>query len=201
LHGKKWNAGNRGKDSFFSMRLCYAARMARLIIVSGGQSGVDRAALDAAIACGLAYEGWCPQGGWAEDFPKPPGLLTRYPLLLQTPTKDPAQRTQWNVRDADACLILTDASGTAASRGSKLAERVAAHYGKPLLTVDIGASDAAPRARAWLDALLAPRGDVTPFHLAIGGPRESEAPGIFRKARAFIGGLLDDLTQAQEAAA
>ncbi len=175
--------------------------MARLIIVSGGQSGVDRAALDAAIACGLSYEGWCPQGGWAEDFPNPPGLLVRYPLLLQTPTRDPAQRTQWNVREADACLILTDAAGIVSSRGSKLAERAAGHYGKPLLVVDIGAPDAAVRARAWLDKLLAPYGDVTPVHLAIGGPRESEAPGIYRKARVFIGGLLDDLMQAQEAAA
>ena len=175
--------------------------MARLIIISGGQSGVDRAALDAALACGLSYEGWCPQGGWAEDFPNPPGLLVRYPLLLQTPSKDPAQRTQWNVREADACLILTDDGGTAASRGSKLAERMAARYGKPLLVVDIGTTEAAVRARAWLDALLAPRGDVTPVRLAIGGPRESEAPGIFRKARVFIGVLFDDLMQAQEAAA
>jgi Circularly permutated YpsA SLOG family len=175
--------------------------MARLIIVSGGQSGVDRAALDAALACGLDYEGWCPQGGWAEDFPSPPGLLVRYPLLLQTPLKDPVQRTQWNVRDADACLILTDANGTAASRGSKLAERVAARYGKPLLVADIGAADAPARVRAWLDTLLAKRGDVTPVHLAIGGPRESEAKGIYRKARYFVGVLLDDLMQAQEAAA
>ena len=175
--------------------------MRKLIIISGGQSGVDRAALDAALACGLAYEGWCPQGGWAEDFPTPPGLLLRYPLLLQTPLKDPAQRTEWNVRDADACLILTEASGSAASRGTKLAERAAARYGKPLLVVDVGATDAPARARVWLDKLLAKRGDVTPVRLAIGGPRESEAKGIFRKARQFVGVLLDDLLQAQDAAA
>ncbi len=75
------------------------------------------------------------------------------------------------------------------------------HYGKPLLVLDIGAADAAMRTRAWLDKLLAPRGDVTPVHLAIGGPRESEAPGIYRKARVFAGVLFDDLLQAQEAAA
>ena len=46
-------------------------------VTSGGQSGVDRAALDAAIACGIDYGGWCPRGGWAEDFPSPPGVLSK----------------------------------------------------------------------------------------------------------------------------
>ena len=57
--------------------------MAKLIIISGGQSGVDRAALDVAIARGIAYGGWCPKGGWAEDLAVPPGLLARYPLLAR----------------------------------------------------------------------------------------------------------------------
>ena len=48
-------------------------------IVSGGQTGADRAALDIAIELGIAYGGWCPAGGWAEDFPEPPGLLAFYP--------------------------------------------------------------------------------------------------------------------------
>jgi Circularly permutated YpsA SLOG family len=85
-------------------------------VISGGQSGVDRAALDAAFACGIAYGGWCPRGGWAEDFPSPPGVLTRYPLLKETPLADPAQRTEWNVRDSHAMLIVVDAAGIAVSR-------------------------------------------------------------------------------------
>ena len=44
-------------------------------IISGGQTGVDRAALDVAIERGVPWGGWCPKGGWAEDFPEPPGLL------------------------------------------------------------------------------------------------------------------------------
>ena len=80
-------------------------------IISGGQTGVDRAALDAAIERGLSWGGWCPKGGWAEDFPDPPGLLAKYPRLKETPLPHPLQRTEWNVRDSDAALIIVDARG------------------------------------------------------------------------------------------
>jgi hypothetical protein len=69
-----------------------------LTIVSGGQTGVDRAALDAAIANSIDYGGWCPRGGRAEDMRRAPGVLVRYPKLHETPLADPAQRTEWNVR-------------------------------------------------------------------------------------------------------
>ena len=75
-------------------------------IRSGGQTGVDRAALDAARQCGLKICGWCPKGGWAEDCPEPPGLLALYPELRETPLENVSQRTVWNVRDADATLII-----------------------------------------------------------------------------------------------
>src|SRR5262245_24097858 len=83
---------------------------ARWSIRSGGQTGVDRAALDSALEHGLEYVGWCPAGGWAEDMPEPPGLLARYPLLTPTSPRDPRQRTAWNVRDSDATLVLLPAS-------------------------------------------------------------------------------------------
>lgn len=51
------------------------------IIRTGGQSGVDRAALDFAIEHGIPYCGWCPKGDWAEDYPDPPGLLRDYSEL------------------------------------------------------------------------------------------------------------------------
>jgi Circularly permutated YpsA SLOG family len=62
--------------------------MPRLMIICGGQTGVDRAALDAAISRGMAYGGWCPHGGWAEDMLAPPGLLAKYPHLRETPLAD-----------------------------------------------------------------------------------------------------------------
>jgi Circularly permutated YpsA SLOG family len=165
----------------------------RLMIISGGQTGVDRAALDEAIARGIVYGGWCPQGGWAEDLTAPPGLLARYPLLRETPLADPAQRTEWNVRDSDASLILVEAGGTAVSGGTELARASAARTGKPLLVLDVAAPEAAVRARAWLDRLLTAHRGETVFRLAIGGPRASEAPGIYAKARAVVAGLLDPL--------
>src|ERR1700720_3610304 len=80
------------------------------VIRSGGQTGVGRAALDAAMATGRAYEGWCPKGGWAEDFPHRPGLLTKYPHLTETPSESLEQRTEWNVRDSAATVVFVPSS-------------------------------------------------------------------------------------------
>ena len=158
-------------------------------LLSGGQSGVDRAVLDVAIARGIAYGGWCPKGGWAEDFPSPPGLLAKYRGLRETPRADPAQRTDWNVRDADACMIVIDAGGLAVSQGTALAEELAHRYRKPILVVDLGAPEPVERAALWLRVQLRRLG--ADLVLAVGGPRESEAPGIYVKARTFLDALLD----------
>lgn len=151
-----------------------------LKVVSGGQTGVDRAALDVAAELGVPYGGWCPQGGWAEDMPDPPGVLAHYPDLRATPEQDPRQRTEWNVRDSDALLVVTDANGLSVSKGTDFALACAARLGKPYLLVDIDAEGAAKQAAAWLAALQ------RPLALCIGGPRESEAPGIYAKAKPFL---------------
>lgn len=75
-----------------------------LKIVSGGQTGVDRAALDVALELGLPCGGWCPKGRKAED-----GVIhSRYPLK-ETPSEEYNERTTWNVRDSDGTLIVSDA--------------------------------------------------------------------------------------------
>jgi hypothetical protein len=153
-------------------------------IVSGGQTGVDRAALDAAIAGGIPYGGWCPKGGWAEDYPAPPGVRAHYPNLRETPEASPNQRTEWNVRDANALLVLADAAGLAGSKGTALALRYAEALGRPHSVVDIDTPEALVQAGAWLKA----RGGGA---LCIAGPRESEAPGIQVKALAFLTALLE----------
>jgi hypothetical protein len=152
----------------------------QITILSGGQTGVDRAALDAAIEKGLGYRGWCPRGGWAEDLPEPPGLVARYQHLRETPEADPAERTRRNVRDSNRLLVLTGSSGIAVSKGTELARDLAVTLGRPCLVLDLGAGDALEQARRFLDA---DEGDIA---VCIAGPRESEAPGIYAKARAFL---------------
>jgi hypothetical protein len=152
--------------------------------LSGGQSGVDRAVLDVAIERGIDYGGWCPKGGWAEDLPVPPGLLSKYPKLKATPLANPAQRTAWNVRDADACMIVVDADGVSVSPGTALADELAHRFRKPLLVVNLREPDVLASAAFWLRVQDKKFGSA--LRLAVGGPRESEAPGIYESAKTLI---------------
>jgi hypothetical protein len=140
-------------------------------IVSGGQTGVDRAALDLALELGLPCGGWCPRGRRAEDGPLP----ERYPLRE---TSSPAypQRTAGNVRDSDATLILTRGEP---DPGTALTARLAARYGRPHLIVDLAKSPDAARVRAWLD-----ENQIRVLNVA--GPRESAKPGIYAQAKEFL---------------
>jgi len=157
-------------------------------LLSGGQSGVDRAVLDAAIERGIDYGGWCPKGGWAEDMTTPPGLLATYPNLRETPLADPAQRTEWNIRDADACMIVIEAAGVAVSKGTVLAQDLAHRYRKPLFVAPLGGEETIRDAGLWLR--FQQRRVGAGLTLAIGGPRESEVPGIYQHALSFIRELL-----------
>ena len=145
----------------------------RLRIVSGGQSGVDRAALDAALELGLSCGGWCPRGRWAED-----GALSPHYPLRETPGRDPAQRTEWNVRDSDATLIL--ARGPL-SGGTALAVELARRYGRPLRIVQLEADPDPNELRRWLAGIET---------LNVAGPRESQSPGIAALAHGFLQRLL-----------
>lgn len=145
-------------------------RVAR--VVSGGQTGVDRAALDTAVALGLPYGGWCPAGGLAEDLPSPPGLLAAYPLLQETPDRDPDTRTEWNVGDSDATLIVVR-SGLVRSPGTRLTVSIAQRLGRPHLVARWGDLEA---VRGWL-AVLPDSGTLN-----VAGPRESQEPGSYEAA-------------------
>src|SRR4051812_48605042 len=138
-------------------------------IWSGGQTGVDRAALDFAISKGLVYGGWCPHGGWAEDLLSSPGLRAKYSQLQETPSASPEQRTAWNVRDSHATLIIADPGGMNRSPGSfgttQMAELA---FLKPLLVADPADRNAVDASRRWLEALWALHVDL---RLNIAGPR------------------------------
>ena len=140
-------------------------------IISGGQTGVDRAALDVALELGIACGGWCPRGRHAEDGRIP----DRYPLC-ETPAADYAQRTEWNVRDADATLVLHRG---ALRGGTALTVALARRLGKPLVSVDLEAATDAAQVRAWLAGQ-----QVSVLNVA--GPRESQAPGIGEQAGALL---------------
>jgi hypothetical protein len=140
-------------------------------VVSGGQTGVDRAGLDVALELGIPCGGWCPKGRLAEDGAIPP----RYPLL-ETPSAEYPQRTERNVRDSDGTLVL--ARGLPRG-GSAFTLRVAERLGRPHRAVDL-AEDPDPEAvRLWI-AVHSIR------TLNVAGPRESDSPGIHAEAAAFL---------------
>ena len=150
-------------------------------IRSGGQSGVDRAALDFAIEHGIPYCGWCPKGGWAEDYPDPPGLLRDYPELQETPSSGTEQRTKWNMRDADAILTIIPES-SAESKGTEVGLEEGEHLGKPMFTAS-GLKDV-PEIRRWISTLS------DGIELCVGGPRASECPEAYETAKAVLTSVL-----------
>jgi hypothetical protein len=146
----------------------------RLRIVSGGQTGVDRAALDAALAAGLGCGGWCPAGRWAEDGE----IDARYPLKPLA-SADPDDRTQRNVEDSDGTLVLEFAS---ASPGTRLTIQYAEKCRKPLLVIDasrVPVEQAADRVGLFIQARRL-------AVLNVAGPRASEAPGAYAYARQLM---------------
>ena len=96
------------------------------------------------------------------------------------------------MRDSDAVLMITDRSGLAVSIGTRRANEWARQHGKPELVVDATDGKAPERAAAWLEVQRKRFGPH--MTLSIGGPRESEAPGIYVSTRALIAAMLDRLT-------
>ncbi len=155
-----------------SLRLCEH-------IVSGGQTGADRAALDFAIAHGYTHGGWAPRGREAEDGPIP----LKY-QLIELIDGGYRQRTRRNVKDSDGTLIvnLGEMDG-----GTQATQTFAERTGKPYMIVQIDAQTKAAAAASVL-AWLQKHAIKT---LNVAGPRESKRPGIYRLTR--------DLLQAVEA--
>ena len=152
---------------------------------TGGQSGVDRAAMDVAKEYGIPLCGWCPRDGWAEDYPDPPGLLIDYPELTETPSKETAQRTLWNMRDADAILTIIP-EGSQPSQGTDLGLKEGEYLGKPMFTAS--GSEDVPAIVEWIGGL------DDGSELCVGGPRASECDVAYEVAKAMLTQIVESLS-------
>ena len=144
---------------------------------SGGQTGADRAALDAGRALSIPICGWCPKGGLAEDMSESPGLLADYPELIEGPSEDYVERTAWNVRDAHATLIVAPA-GLEPGSGTEMTKLFADALGRPCLVVS--GPDDADEVRSWIEGL------GHGISLNVAGPRESKCPGTYHATFALL---------------
>ena len=146
-------------------------------IISGGQTGVDRAALDFAIAHDYKHGGWCPKGRRAED-----GIIPAHYQLTETESRGYRQRTRKNIEASDATLILNLGE---LSEGSLNTQLLAEKLVKPVRVVQLEAHDLDQQARETQDWVQGNK-----FHiLNIAGPRESKRPGIWEQGLSFLSTL------------
>ena len=139
----------------------------RCTIVSGGQTGVDRAALDWAYRHNIAHGGWCPKGRLACDGP-----LSPHYQLRETESAGYRQRTKLNVQDSDATLIFNigDLDG-----GTLQTMRFAQTMKRPHRVFQLDQANLEDVARVIVEWLLLARAST----LNIAGPREAKRPGIY----------------------
>jgi len=140
-------------------------------IVSGGQTGVDRAALDVALELGIPCGGWCPKGRRAEDGP----IDVRYPLK-ETHSTNYRIRTEKNVRESDGTLIFT---WRKPKGGTALTIKFAQKYKRPYLIVDLSERGDPETVQEWAEA-----NQIKVLNIA--GLRESEYPGIYDRTVDFL---------------
>ena len=144
-------------------------------IISGGQTGADRASFDFALENGFEIGGFVPKGRLDEDG----RISDKYPNLIETETENPAERTGLNVKSADATLILSHGK---LKGGSLLTLQFAKKYKKPFLHIDFSAlplEQAIEKTQKWLDSI-----DCKTLNVA--GSRASEDSEIYEKATKFL---------------
>lgn len=159
-------------------------------VIAGGQTGVDQAALRAARECGRAIGGWCPPGRECEsgviplEFPLQETSLDRSPDAPEVPR---SQRTEWNVRDSDATLVLRSATeDKQRDARADWAVRCATRYHKPLFICEISDPAAQENIQQWLGAQ-----PISTLNVA--GPSEGSSPGIGELAYALLRRVFEDL--------
>jgi hypothetical protein len=143
-------------------------------IVSGGQTGADRAGLAWAIRAQIPHGGWCPKGRQAED-----GIIPAQYRLVETPLRDYSQRTTWNVRDSDGTVIFS--CNPSLYGGSALTQKITADLSRPVIHVHagLGIQSAGKKLRDFVQ-----QHGIKALNIA--GPRESHEPDV----AAFVEQLL-----------
>jgi hypothetical protein len=158
--------------------------MALRKIISGGQTGADRAALEAARAWNLPIGGWVPAGREAEDGTIPAEFVE----LRETATRLPEERTRLNVQDSDGTLIISHGALTG---GSALTLELAQQRHKPVLHIDLSQMPMHGAIRAVLGWLRS-----NPIeNLNVAGPRASEDAHAQRGTFAVVAGVLARLDE------
>jgi hypothetical protein len=145
-------------------------------IVSGGQTGVDRAALDAAMELGIPHRGWCPKGRKAED-----GIIPARYLLQETEETDYCERTKRNASESDATLILVQSPNRDLELrgGTLLTWRYCQQLARPVLVIRLQRPGPDKRIRDWLS-----RHRVRVLNVA--GPRASKDPHLYSAAKDYL---------------
>lgn len=156
-----------------------------LKVISGGQTGVDQAALRAARDCGLEIGGWCPPGRECEAGTIPPEFPLKETVSdrsLSAPDIPHSQRTEWNVRDSDATLVIQPVAQE--DPGTEWTIACAKRLDRRLLVCDVDDPEVTEKINHWLAT-----GAIGTLNIA--GPSESTSPGIGEQANTLLKRVLE----------
>ncbi len=146
-------------------------------IISGGQTGVDRASLDVAVNNNIQCGGHCPKGRKAED-----GVIPEHYPLIETSSDDYKERTSLNIMNSDGTLIIIDKTR---DKGTQTTIDLLREHHKPLIICDLSVIVNPKQIRSWIF-----RNKIRTLNIA--GPRESNCPGIYKQSYDFIQTIMID---------
>ena len=144
-------------------------------IISGGQTGADRAGLDVARSLGIRHSGWCPKGRRAED-----GVIPAHYELKETESGDYQERTKLNIVQSNVTLLFTLSEKL--TPGSRLTMQTAARVGRPLLWIPTTVGEPIHHVASILGFI----NHFTPSVVNVAGSRESKSPGIGEHTRSIL---------------